>query len=163
MDDRMPRPGPDERPLDDPVTIDRIPDTSGFDEPVERGKSARMEALLDDPGPGAFDGPAGMAGAGTDEVGDGSAGRYLASDVGRGPGTPDSGDADDRGRGAAGGQVERPADRDVEVDVEEAFRTEGIPRFDGTTTPAEDADRMRSLDEQEGSDRLAEGSDRPEI
>lgn len=144
--DRVPRPGPDEMPLDDPITIDPVPDTSGWDEPVERGMGARMEGMFDDPGPGSFDGPAGMAGAGTDEVGDGSADRYLASDVGRGSGTDYRGD---------GGQLERRDEPDVDVDA--AFRS-GTPRFDGTSDPASDGG-PRSNDPGVNSERMEEATD----
>jgi hypothetical protein len=95
--DRMTSRPPDETPIDDPITIEPVADTSGWDEPIERGLAARMDGMLDVPGPGRFDGPTGMAGAGTDEVGDGSADRYLASDVGLGSG--------------AGYAGERPVDR----------------------------------------------------
>lgn len=153
--DRMPRPGPDETPLDDPITIDPVPDTSGWDSPIERGMGARMDGTLDDPGPGSFDGPAGMAGAGTDEVGQGSADRYLASDVGRGSGTGYSGDRPTVGR------------RDEpEVDLDAAFRS-GMPRFDGTE-PETDAG-VRSNDPGVNSERMEEATgdlekpDRPNV
>lgn len=142
--DRMPRRGPDETPIDDPITIDPVPDTSGWDEPIERGMAARMDGMLDDPGPGAFEGPSGMAGAGTDEVGEGSADRYLASDVGQGSGTAYSGD--------------RPIDQEVDVDA--AFRTEGMPRFDGTPPEQHGEEHgERSNDPGVNSERMEEATD----
>ncbi len=143
--DRMPRRPPDETPLDDPITIDPVPDTSGWDEPIERGMSARMDGMLDDPGPGTFDGPVGMAGAGTDEVGQGSADRYLASDVGRGSGTWYAGDR----------PTERATDGDLDVDA--AFRTEGLPRFDGSAPPEDDG--PRSNDPGVNSERMEEATE----